>query len=88
MMSRTSDQKSKLRQAEEEARHGVAVFLIIYSLVGIDIQSKKTEEEKRKTTALWLAWGIPFLLLAFFIITPEQQTIRESQQNTMLRQGC
>ncbi|MCF8563519.1 hypothetical protein LLE49_02050 [Alicyclobacillus tolerans] len=64
------------KRAESSARHGVVVFLIIYSLIGIDIMSYKTEEERRKVTATWLGWGIPFLLLAFFIITPEQEAIQ------------
>ena len=72
-------QAFKYYLAESGARHSVVVFLIIFTLVDIDISSEKDEAKRRKLTATWLAWGIPFLLLAFFIISPEQDAIATKQ---------
>lgn len=65
----------KLILADSDARHGAAIFLILFALVGLDIMSYENEEQRQRVTATWLAWGIPFLLLGFFIITPEQDSI-------------
>ncbi|QSO50249.1 hypothetical protein JZ785_14885 [Alicyclobacillus curvatus] len=78
-MPRITDIQAILK-AEASARHSVAVFLIIFTLVDQDIRGLKTEQERRKVTAMWLAWGIPFVLLAFFIITPEQES-REQKRD-------
>lgn len=64
------------QKAEESARHGLFVFLILFTLVGIDIMSKKTQAEQQQATQTWVAWGVTFVLLAFFIITPEQELIQ------------
>jgi hypothetical protein len=72
-------------KAEASARHSVAVFLIIFTLVDQDIRGLKTEQERRKATAMWLAWGIPFLLLAFFIITPEQESMEKKREVAAMR---
>lgn len=78
-MSRMAVGKSVIK-AEARARHSVAIFLIIYTLIDLDIGGRNTEEERRKATAMWLGWGIPFLLLAFFIITPEQERIEKGRE--------
>lgn len=65
----------KKQLADYDARHGAAIFLILFALVGVDIMSYKDEQQRQRVTAMWLAWGIPFLLLGFFIITPEQDKL-------------
>jgi len=60
-------------KGEANARHGAFVFLILFTLTGMDIRSKKSKLEQERATHTWLAWGITFLLLAFFIIAPEQE---------------
>jgi hypothetical protein len=79
VMPRITDMQAILK-AEASARHSVAVFLIIFTLVDQDIRGLKTEQERRKATAMWLAWGIPFVLLAFFIITPEQESMEKQRE--------
>lgn len=74
-------------KAEAGVRHSAVVFLIIFTLVGQDIEGMETEAKKRRATAMWLAWGIPFLLLAFFIITPEQEA-GERQRAAARSQSC
>lgn len=78
------DKKAFIR-AEATARHGVVVFLIIYTLIDLDIRARGSEEEKRRATAMWLGWGIPFVLLAFFIITPEQEALQERRDRSALK---
>ncbi|MDP9729469.1 hypothetical protein ACOJUR_02250 [Alicyclobacillus tolerans] len=60
-------------QAESNSRHGAFIFLLLYTLIGIDIMAKKTPQEQMQALKVWLPWGITFLLLAFFIIAPEQE---------------
>ena len=84
-MNRTADRKAVIK-AEATARHSVAIFLIIYTLIDLDIRGRNTEEERRKATAMWLGWGIPFVLLAFFIITPEQEAIEKRYEVAVARQ--
>ena len=74
-MSKPSLRASHMQLAESGARHSVVVFLIIFTLVDMDIMAVKDESQRMKLTATWLAWGIPFLLLAFFFISPEQDAI-------------
>lgn len=52
-MKRTMDKKAAMK-AEASARHSVVVFLIIFTLVDLDICGQKSEEERRKATAMWL----------------------------------
>lgn len=78
-MKPVMDKKAAMK-AEVSARHSVVVFLIIFTLVDLDIRGRNSEEERRKTTAMWLGWGIPFLLLAFFIITPEQEALEKKRE--------
>lgn len=77
--------KRSVIRAEASARHGVVVFLIIYTLIDLDIRARGSEEEQRKATAMWLGWGIPFVLLAFFIITPEQEALQERRDRSVLK---
>ena len=74
-MTNSGLQALKLQLAESGARHSVVVFLIIFTLVDMDIMAVKDESQRMKLTATWLAWGIPFLLLAFFFISPEQDAM-------------
>lgn len=65
------------RNAEASNRHSAAIFLIIYSLVGMDIMSVQDEKQRQKITAKWVAWGVVFTLIGFFIISPEQEAIQK-----------
>ena len=64
------------QKAEESARHGLFTFLILFTLVNLDIMARKTRKEQEKATQTWVAWGVTFVLLAFFIITPEQEFLQ------------
>lgn len=66
----------KWQKGEESARHSLFVFLLILTLVNLDIMARKTEAEKQRATQTWVAWGVTFVLLAFFIITPEQELLQ------------
>jgi len=64
------------RRAEESARHGLFVFLILLTLANLDIMARSTRREQENATKEWVAWGVVFVLLAFFIIVPEQEQIQ------------
>ncbi|QSO48045.1 hypothetical protein [Alicyclobacillus mengziensis] len=64
------------QKAEASARHGLFTFLILFTLVNLDIMARKTKKEQEKATQTWVAWGVTFVLLAFFIITPEQELLQ------------
>lgn len=68
------------QKAEENARHSLFVFLIILTLVNLDIMARKTKKEQERATQTWVAWGVIFVLLAFFIIAPEQELIQSVQK--------
>ncbi len=72
-------------RGEESARHGLFTFLLVLTLVNLDIMARKTKKEQERATQTWVAWGVIFVLLAFFFITPEQELIqsmlgKQSQQ--------
>ncbi len=67
------------RRGEETARHGLFTFLLIFSLVNLDIMAQKSREEQERATQTWVGWGLTFVLLAFFIITPEQEWLAVNQ---------
>lgn len=60
--SLTEQALRKWEKAEESARHGLFVFLLLFTLVGMDIMSKKTRVEQQQTTQTWVAWGVTFVL--------------------------
>ena len=74
-VSNASLNEFKTQLADYDARHGAAIFLTLLALVGLDIMSIDNEKQRQKATATWLAWGIPFFLLASFFITPEQDAM-------------
>lgn len=61
--------------ASWDARHGAAVFLILYALVGLDVMSIQDPAKRQAAVASWTPWAITFILLGFFIIGPEQDAI-------------
>ncbi|GMA55529.1 hypothetical protein C7445_102128 [Alicyclobacillus sacchari] len=75
MVQPPQTQQSWIR-AEESARHGVFVFLILLTLANLDIMARATRKEQENATREWVAWGVVFVLLAFFIIVPEQEQIQ------------
>ncbi|MCL6548756.1 MAG: hypothetical protein K6T30_07580 [Alicyclobacillus sp.] len=77
-----------LLRAEESARHGLFVFLLLLTLVNLDIMARHSREEQERATQTWLAWGVVFVLLAFFIITPEQEQLQLSASVTKLSNGA
>ena len=64
------------QKAEEAARHSLFVFLILLTLVNLDIMARKSKREQERATQTWVAWGVTFVLLAFFIISPEQELLQ------------
>lgn len=58
-----------------DARHGAAVFLILFALIGLDIMSIKDPKAQMAATAAWLPWGIVFILVGFFLVGPEQDAL-------------
>ncbi|WP_157071031.1 hypothetical protein [Alicyclobacillus acidiphilus] len=68
----------EFQRIEANTRHDVAIFLILYSLIGLDIFSIKDEKQREKVTAAWVSWGVVFVLVGFFILAPERdaQAIR------------
>lgn len=66
---------------EANTRHDVAVFLILYSLVGLDLFSIKDEKQREKITTAWVSWGVAFVLIGFFILGPA----RDAEQTARLR---
>lgn len=66
----------KWEKGEEAARHGLFVFLLFLTLSNLDVMSQKTMQEKELATKTWVSWGVIFILLAFFIITPEQELLQ------------
>lgn len=58
-----------------DARHGAAVFLILFALIGLDIMSIKDAKAQMAATAAWLPWGIVFILVGFFLVQPEQDAL-------------
>jgi hypothetical protein len=76
----SSDQQlQQWLKAEEKARHGVVIYLTLGSLIFLDIFSIQDEKRREEMTRAWVAWGIVFLLLAFFIIAPEQDALEASK---------
>ncbi|MCL6452395.1 MAG: hypothetical protein K6T78_02070 [Alicyclobacillus sp.] len=74
-----SDEAVKAWQkGEADARHGVFTFLILLTLANLDIMARKTKREQERATQTWVAWGVIFVLLAFFIIAPEQELLARS----------
>lgn len=69
---------SKWQKAEENTRHSLFVFLLLLTLVNLDIMARKTKREQERATQAWVGWGVVFVLLAFFIITPEQELLQAS----------
>lgn len=63
------------QQKEQSARHGVAIFLTLFSLIALDTVFTE-DKDREKRSRMWTAWGITFVLLAFFIITPEQEALQ------------
>lgn len=59
-------------------------FLIIYSLVGLDLFSINDEKKPEKATVGWVVWGIAFVLLANFFIGPEQEQIQVKRRYARL----
>lgn len=76
MPQQNSTNMKKWVQAEESARHGLFTFLLLLTLVNLDIMARKTRREQEQATQAWVAWGVIFVLLAFFIITPEQELLQ------------
>lgn len=79
-----SDQSNEALQdylyAEASNRHAAAVFLILYALIGLDTMSIEDPKLREKMTVAWIAWGITFILLGFFIIGPEQAAIAKAHR--------
>lgn len=48
-------------------------FLILLTLENLHIMSFSSAKERQLATQRWLTWGITFLLIAFFILAPEQE---------------
>ncbi|WDL97865.1 hypothetical protein [Alicyclobacillus sp. ALC3] len=76
MPEQNSPNMKKSMQAEESARHGLFTFLLLLTLVNLDIMARKTKREQQQATQTWVAWGVIFVLLAFFVITPEQELMQ------------
>lgn len=53
--------------------HNLLLFLLILTLVNLHIMSHENEQAKEQATARWVAWGVMFTMLGFFVITPEQE---------------
>ena len=49
------------------------LYLLFLTLINIHIMSHKEHRDQERVTARWVAWGVMFTLLGFFIITPEQE---------------
>lgn len=58
------------------------LFLLILTLVNVHIMSHENERAKEQATARWVAWGVIFTLLGFFVITPE---IEEAEKRSSRR---
>ncbi|MGZ4030617.1 MAG: hypothetical protein ACXVP5_01625 [Tumebacillaceae bacterium] len=77
----SSDQQlQQWLKAEEKARHGVVIYLTLGGLIFLDISSIQDEKRREEVTRTWVVWGITFLLLAFFIIAPEQDALESSKK--------
>lgn len=72
------------QKKEASVRHSLAIFLIIYSLVGLDLFSINDEKKPEKATVGWVVWGIAFVLLANFFIGPEQEQIQVKRRYARL----
>lgn len=64
-------------QADAGARQGVAIFLTLYSLISLYNSTIKDPVQLQKATATWTLWGVIFVILAFFIIVPEQAALQK-----------
>ncbi len=49
------------------------LYLLVLTLVNVHIMSHENEKVKEQVTARWVAWGVIFTLLGFFVITPEKE---------------
>ncbi|MCY0896374.1 MAG: hypothetical protein OWS03_08830 [Alicyclobacillaceae bacterium] len=65
--------------AEAVASRGLFTFLLLFTLTGMDIMSRPADQQAEATKG-WVLWGVVFILLAFFIIAPEQE--RATAQTT------
>lgn len=66
---------SKWMKAEKSARHSLFVFLLIFTLVELDITARKSRQAEEQASRTWITWGVTFVLLAFFIISPEKELV-------------
>lgn len=69
-------------RVEANTRHDLAIFLILFSVIALDLFSIKSDEQRSKATAMWLSWGIPFVFIGFFILGPERDV---RQKRTLMR---
>lgn len=69
-VERMDEVLQEVSRLEADTRHDLAIFLILYLLVGLDLFSIKDEKQREKMTAAWVSWGVVFVLIGFFILAP------------------
>lgn len=66
--------------AEAANRHDAVIFLMLFAIIGLDLFAIEDEQQRQRATAVWLAWGLAFLLAGFFLIAPEQSALQRARR--------
>lgn len=77
----TKQDLQEIERLDANTRHDLAIFLILYALIGLNLFGIEDTLQREKMTVAWVSWGIIFLIIGFFILAPARDALQTSAKH-------